>query len=41
VFIEIKGNFYFGRSMIWSEIETRMVSVKELRIIICFFMMVQ
>lgn len=36
VFIEVKGNFYFGRPMIWSEIETRMFSVKELRIITLF-----
>lgn len=37
VFTEAKGNFYFGRPMIWSEIETRMVSVKGLRIITFFY----
>lgn len=37
VFIVVKGNFYFDRPMMWSEIETRTVSVKGLRTITFFY----
>lgn len=33
MFIEVKGEFDFGRSMVRSEVETRMISVNELRIV--------
>lgn len=37
MFIEVKGEFDFGRSMVRSEIETRMMSVNELRVVKLFF----
>lgn len=44
MFIEVKGEFDFGRSMVRSEVETRMISVNELRIVklvlFCFVLMV-
>lgn len=37
MFIEVKGEFDFGRSMVRSEVETRMISVNELRVVKLFF----